>query len=96
MNYDRAQFFRLLDVVEQQGGTLLDKIHEHSVYDKFCGGPPRDVQFGYMKNCGESALFEIPYLSYVDGEPHSVEICAKDDMMGLWPRFAAANAIGEV
>lgn len=88
MKYTQEQFFRLLNEVEAQGGTYLDKVHEDSYYTELCGGPVTDVQMQHMANCRENSLFTVPY----DGG--ELEVCAKDDMIGLWPRFKVAKATG--
>lgn len=88
MKYSQEQFFRLLNTVEAQGGTYLDKVHEDSYYPELSGGAVTDVQMQHLANCRESALFSVPY----DGG--ELEVCAKDDMLGLWPRFKSANAAG--
>lgn len=96
MKYSRQEFFRLMEAIEEDGGEHLDKVHEHSNFTAFSGGPVQDVQLGYIKNCGESALFSVPYISFLNNNDlRELEVCAKDDMMGLWPRFASANATGE-
>ncbi len=100
MNYTHDQFFRLVDAIEADGGVHLDVAHEKVFYDELCGGPIKDALQGAVdnNNCGESVLFDVPYVSILsatvlDGQ---VVVCAKDDMMGLWPRYASANAKGQV
>ncbi len=98
MNYGRDEFFRLLDEVESQGGEHLDAVHERAYLTELCGGAiknPPDHRIA-ANNCGESALFEIPYEAPQAAVEGRIVVCAKDDAVGRWPRFADANAPGEV
>jgi hypothetical protein len=97
MNYSRQGFFRLMEEVEAQGGQHLDQDHAKVFYSEFAGGPTRDAQAGSVSNnnCGESCLFDVPYVPMGDGNTPmmgTVQVCAQDDMLGLWPRFAKARA----
>ena len=93
MYYNRDEFFRLMEAIEEQGGDHLDEIHEH-VYipDLINNSGRKGIE---ALNCGASALFEIPYESVGEhGMLTTAKACAVDDRLGLWPRFAAANAPG--
>lgn len=93
MQYSRRQFFALMEEIESQGGEYLDEIHEHQYIPELCGGKvPEELRLA--RNCNEPALFMVPYESSFAGAQSEVKVCAKDDMLGLWPRFAAANATG--
>ncbi len=95
MKYTREEFFRLMEAIEADGGEHLDKVHEHSNYLEFVGGPTKDVAQSYHRNCGESALFEVDYQPIHGDTLERMEVCAVDDWMGRWPRFASADAAGE-
>lgn len=95
MYYSQDEFFRLLDEIESQGGEHLDKTHENVYHTDFTGDS--DAVKGHeVVYCGESALFLVPYapMNAAPGVMHSVEVCAVDDCMGLWPRFLDAEAPG--
>lgn len=90
-SYTQAEFFRLVEEVENQGGFHVDADHEVVVHDALDikGQPPA------TQNCGEAGLFDVPYEPMGDtGTLATVRLCAIDDRMGLMPRFAAANAPG--
>lgn len=93
MYYERDEFFRLMESIEKQGGTHLDKIHEHVYHADLVSDT--GTKGLMVVNCGESALFEVPYEALGnDGVLTTAEVCAVDDRMGLWPRFADAVAPG--
>lgn len=100
MKYDVDEFFRLVDDVRDQGGTWLsDERHDHVFFPSFSGPKKPDGQLinGDLKYCGDYGLFDIPYLDQdksVSPTPESIKVCAVDDCIGLWPRFAKANAPG--
>lgn len=95
MYYRRDEFFRLLDEVEFQGGALLDKTHDNVYHTEFTGEDKR-VQGHEVEYCGENALFTVPYFGEGDNDTQlAIEVCAVDDCMGLWPRFANAEAPGQ-
>lgn len=93
MYYERDEFFRLLESIENQDGIHLDELHDnvyHSDLINDSGGKGVEVVY-----CGEAALFEVPYEALGDhGVLTTVKVCAVDDRLGLWPRFADANAPG--
>lgn len=96
MQYTREEFFRLMEQIEADGGDHLDKTHDPSVFTELVGGPVLDPKQGFVRNCGENALFRVAYEpSGHDGTLETLEVCAVDDMMGRWPRFVAARAAGE-
>lgn len=90
MQYRQDEFFRLLEAIELDGGTHLDEAHENVFHTKLTGDHVKGMEVAY---CNESALFEIPYEGE-DGAVVSIKACAVDDRIGLWPRFAAAQAPG--
>lgn len=93
MYYERDEFFRLMELIEDQGGTHLNEVHEnvhHPALVNDAGGKGITVVY-----CGEAACFEIPYEALGDlGVLTTAKVCAVDDWLGLWPRYAAANAPG--
>lgn len=92
MHYDQQEFFRLMEEVEFQGGEYLDELHDGIFHTKLTGDKVRGYEVAY---CGEAALFEVPYEPMnKQGVIAKVKVCAVDDRMGLWPRFAGANAPG--
>jgi hypothetical protein len=90
MHYEQAEFFRLMESIENQGGVHLDEAHENVFHTKLAGDHVKGIEIGY---CNESALFEVPYTGE-DGVVTDIRVCAVDDRMGLWPRFADAQAPG--
>lgn len=95
MRYSQNEFFKLVDAVEDQGGKLLPEIHENVYHTQFCGDKIKGEEVVY---CGEEALLEIPYegtdRNGVELGVQPIKVCAVDDMVGRWPRFAAAGAPG--
>lgn len=88
-SYTKEEFLRMIDIVEEQGGAYLDTPHDVVVHDDLKADDDKPV----TQNCGEPALFEVPYEpSGYDGTIDSLVVCGVDDLMGLWPRFASANA----
>ena len=90
-SYTQAEFYRLIEEVESQGGEHVDAAHDIVVHDALdlSGQPPA------AQNCGEPALFDVPYepMGY-DGTLATIRMCAVDDRMGLMPRFMPPNAPG--
>lgn len=88
MEYSPEEFFRLTQLVEDQGGELLDKQCLGERY-KFTGhvGKGKSV---YLARCGNSGTtFEVPYED-PNGTMRPVELCAVCDDLGQMPRFKAA------
>jgi hypothetical protein len=100
LKYDEEEFFRLMGEVQRQGGQHLDETHEHVYHPKYSGDKTTEGQkpSGVLKYCNSNALFDVPYLnpdrSVSPTASESIKVCAVDDCIGLWPRFAAANAPG--
>lgn len=93
MHYRRDEFFRLLDEIEFQGGSHLDETHDNVYHTEFVGEKIKGHEVEY---CGENALFEVPYFAEGDNDTmRTVKVCAVDDRLGLWPRFAGASAPGQ-
>lgn len=95
MYYTQDEFFALMEVVEADGGKFLDKVHE----DRLCDLPVGESGHkpGVIPYCNAIASFEIPYKPIGDNPEDAValiEVCAVDDWMGRWPRYAKANALG--
>lgn len=83
--YTEAEFFRLYEAVEEQGGIHIDEPHEGHIIV--------DLQFG-LEYCGKNAQFDLTYHDYASEEECLVRVCAEEDRIGLWPRFADAHAPG--
>jgi hypothetical protein len=91
-SYTKPEFLRLIEEVERQGGTYTDVSHDVIVHDDLFQTEDAPL---IVQNCGEAALFDVPYEPMGhDGTLDVVRLCAVDDLMGLMPRFAAANATG--
>lgn len=100
VNYSRTQFYRLMEAVEDQGGDHVDRVCAPTPYyfKQHTAEPGPDDNWkitatGATKkvtfpSCGHSAIFEVPYVSAEDDEEQTVTVCAVEDSMGLWPRFA--------
>lgn len=88
MQYTPDDFFRLATEIEEQGGAHLDEVCEDR-YFKLSGEKQKGVEIGY---CNDSAIFEVPYVGRDkngrDMPVQPVKICAVDDAVGRWPRFA--------
>lgn len=90
-SYTQAEFFRLVEEVERQGGAHVDANHDVVAHDdlNLTGQPPA------VQNCDQPALFDVPYEPMGhDGTLATIRLCAIDDRMGLMPRFASADAPG--
>lgn len=89
MLYTEDEFMRLWKTIEDQKGTHIAEDHT----DKFDTGLHMRIEY-----CGFEAQFDVPYVYYPpeseDAEERIVRVCAVDDRMGLWPRFASAEAKG--
>jgi predicted translin family RNA/ssDNA-binding protein len=98
MRYHPDEFFRLIDSVEEQGGTHLDEVHEHVYHEHFTGDHPLPEDKHLIEYCEASALILLPYdATTAQGDEigvQPVKVCAVDDMVGRWPRFAEADARG--
>ena len=90
MQYNRAQFLRLVEAVEDQGGKHLDERCEAKRYE--LTGDRSKFDFVVLPGCGQRALFEIPYdaldLQGNEAGVQPVKLCAHEDSLGLMPRFA--------
>lgn len=85
MLYTHDQFYRLIELVESEGGYLLDEPHEPG--STFFEGDNAASGEARLSGCGEDTLFAVPYINRYQ-EPDSAVLCASCDMMGLMPRFA--------
>jgi hypothetical protein len=92
---NRQDFLRLVEAVEDQGGAHLDEVCSMSTYSEWTGD--REVKPLHVAGCAKRTLFEVPY-DALDKEgneqeyPHSVKLCAVEDMMHLMPRFQEDSA----
>ena len=85
INYNKDEFFALIEAVERQGGTHLDSMCTGHHY--VCDSGDKAVEVT-LPGCGSVAMFEIPYDSHIAGESfRTITACAVDDDMGRWPRF---------
>lgn len=91
MKYPQDQFFRLMEEIEFQDGVHLDATCENRYVTPLTGDKVKGVE---VAMCGENALFEVPYEPLGSDTISKVRVCAVDDRVGLWPRFAGANAPG--
>lgn len=87
MQYTHDQFFRLIELVEAEGGYLLDEPHDPG--STFYAGDNAASGEAILTGCGEDTLFAVPYVNRYQ-EPDHVLLCASCDMMGLMPRFQKA------
>lgn len=85
MRYSQAQFFKLMDLVTDQGGRHLDRPHA-PVQTKWTGKLRKTEKIVY---CGQDTLFAVPYLDR-GGTTREAVMCALCDRMGNMPRFATA------
>lgn len=85
MHYTKDQFFRLVEAVEDQGGTYLDDLCSHRTYELL--GDKARYKTVTIGGCGEVALFEMAYED-MHGGVGPITMCAVCDSMGLMPRFA--------
>lgn len=117
LDYSGAEFYRLIQEVEGQGGSHLNLLHEPHPIDI-----PRQRDGGAAQKgltstgCNDATLFDIPFENAIfggdtstdqqvnigaqkDGKPahmampvdekdDTIIVCALDDAVGLWPRFA--------
>lgn len=96
MHYSPDEFLRLMEEIDFQGGEHLDETHDNVFHTEFTGDH-EGVKGLEIEYCGESALFEIPYGPQEKAQHNGagvVKVCAVDDMVGRWPRFAEAEALG--
>lgn len=90
-------FAALVDAVESEGGELLMETHHPEILHYTTpGGKPIPIE---GTGCGQDTLLRIPYDDHhpakdgaegTDVERRSVKVCAIDDSMHLWPRYAGA------
>lgn len=94
MKYNMDEFYRLMESIEDQGGEHLELTHDPVFHIELTGPHVKGEEVLY---CGESAMFAIPYepLGH-EGTMDSITVCAVDDAVGRWPRFANAHAKGEL
>lgn len=98
------EMLRLMEAVEEQGGAQAEGRCQPSKY------PLKETPDGKFKEfatagCGRETRFLVAYLkpdkeaagnATIQGETGTLAVCANDDLMGLWPRFAnAIQAEGE-
>lgn len=83
MKYNHDEFVELIEVVEAQGGTLLDDPHAVKVTKHTT---PRGEMTVRTSGCGAYSMFEVP----VEGGKPAV-LCAVCDNMGMMPRFLEAR-----
>jgi hypothetical protein len=94
MNYTPAEFFALIEAVEEQGGEHLDAQCDSRMYE-FTGSKQEPMT---LPSCGNSALLLIPYEALnKDGSEaglQPVQACAVDDDVARWPRFGGDKYAG--
>lgn len=92
-------FIKLVEVVEAQGGELLPETHHPTPFVYKIQGDHGRVKPVEVNGtgCGEDALLRIPYDDHhpnkegvEDAAPdrRDIKVCAIDDLVHLWPRFA--------
>jgi hypothetical protein len=92
-------FIRLVEAVEAQGGELLPETHHPTPFVYKIEGPNGRSKSVEVEGtgCGEDTLLRIPYEDHKpdkqgvespDGAVHDIKVCAIDDLVHLWPRFA--------
>lgn len=86
IRYSQEQFFRLMDMVTEQGGRHLDEPHLPMYVKDWTGDMRESEEIVY---CGQDTMFSVPYF-YKEGEKREAVMCALCDMMGYMPKFAAA------
>lgn len=86
MHYSEAQFSRLVDAIEEQGGRYRPETHDSAYHTKLTGNKAAGAA---SKACEEVALVDIPV-----GLESEITACLICDRVGLWPRFLHANAKG--
>lgn len=101
MKYTPEQFFRLAELVQDQGGVQVDELCSMRSYD-LTG--PKGKEPGkklHLPGCGNYSIFSIPYegssVTEEDGTVKSlpggdIRLCAVCDDLGITPRFASAMA----
>lgn len=93
-HYTDDLFIRLLDEVEKQGGSLLpERCAGKKFRLKMKSGNTMRWKDYWTTGCGYDSRFDVPYepLLAHDAEKRVVTVCAVDDMMHLWPRFATIH-----
>lgn len=87
MTYDHEEFFDLVELVESQGGELLDDMCKARRFN-LTGNKTKPIT---IAGCGNQTLFRVPYEALdkkgKEAGLHPVVVCAVDDDMGRWPRF---------
>lgn len=104
MRYDPDDFLALLEEVERKGGMHLDDPclpKEFKIKLPDSSGKRR-TRRAFTSGCGQDKLFVIPYdpASRSDEERKKMlargagfaTVCAADDDLGKWPRFAHVMA----
>ncbi len=97
MRYKDEEFFRLMDAIEADGGQHLNERHGNVTHPELTGEHRLD-EAHEVHYCNVQAQFEVPYLygeNDAAGVISFIKVCAVDDCIGLWPRYASANAPGE-
>lgn len=102
LNYHPDDFFRLLDLVEADGGALLEDRCESAAFQltqpTISGAHVRRT-FETV-GCGEQSRFVLPYDRIAEAkldadEAAFVTVCAVDDDMGKWPKYRAAMQVDD-
>lgn len=95
------EMLRLMEVVEEQGGAQAEGRCQPSKY-RLKETPDGKFKDFATTGCGQETRFLVAYLkpdkqaagnAKIQGETGTLSVCANDDLMGRWPRFA--NAIKE-
>lgn len=77
------EFYELLDAVEAQAGAHLPGKCRPERIDYEIG------EAGLTQGCMREARLAIPYEREEVGIEGTVVVCAFDDLVHLWPRYAA-------
>lgn len=89
MNYHPDDMVRLDSAIYQDGGSALAQVCAPRILRYKIAGRWKRVS---TTGCGYHALYEVPY-ERESGQLGTATVCAVDDAMGLWPRYA--NAVSE-
>lgn len=86
MKYSQNQFMRLIEAVEDQGGSYLDESCKPVRAFEFTGPNKLKESEKALNYCGNQSMFEIPYEDEHGGKG-TIKLCAVEDDLGNWPRF---------
>lgn len=91
VSYSPAQYTRLLELIEDQGGEHTDELCHARAY-QFVDG--LGLKTMTMPGCGNYSIFKIPFEVALDRTNaailETVRLCAVCDGLALMPRFREA------